>query len=62
MKSQLSQEIASEKMVLYGKSFCPHTKKSRDLLSLGNIAYKNYDIDLMPNGDDIQASLLEISG
>lgn len=60
-------ENASHKVVIWAKSFCPHSKKTKETFKSMSNDVKDvviHDLDLRPNGDgaDIQAELLVITG
>ena len=57
LKSTLEQEIASEKIVIYSKSYCPYCNDAKALLNQGGVSFKAHELDQIPNGDAIQASL-----
>ena len=62
LKSTLQQEIATEKIVVYSKSYCPYCIDAKALLNQGGVQFKAYELDQMDNGDAIQNSLQQISG
>ncbi len=53
LKSTLEQEIASEKIIVFAKSFCPHSKEAKAFLVQGDIEFKMHDMDLMDNGEQV---------
>uniref|UniRef100_A0A7S0C8J3 Glutaredoxin domain-containing protein n=1 Tax=Proboscia inermis TaxID=420281 RepID=A0A7S0C8J3_9STRA len=55
-------EIASAKVVIFSKPFCPFCKKTKKLLDSKSIEYKAIEITELDNGDEVQDALLEISG
>jgi glutaredoxin 3 len=55
-------EIASNKVVVFSKSFCPFCKKTKSTLSDKGVDFKLYELNEMDDGADIQDALLEISG
>ena len=53
LKSTIQQEIATEKIIVYSKSYCPYCIDAKALLSEGGIQFKAYELDQMANGDSI---------
>ena len=49
-------------MVIFSKSYCPYCTKTKQLFSSINIAPKVIELDQVDNGDDLQGSLMVISG
>lgn len=63
----IEQEINAHQIVVWGKSFCPHTAKTKALFQTLQEQddvqdYIAYDIDLRPDGDIIQQELLAMTG
>lgn len=59
---EIQLQIQTSKVLVYAKSFCPHCKKTKATLLSLNIAADIFDLDLLPNGPDIQAELARITG
>lgn len=54
--------IAENKVMVFSKSFCPFCHKVKDLFKKINVAYEVLELDLIENGNAIQAALQEKSG
>merc|ERR1719343_748091 len=58
----VSEEIKSNKVVVFSKSYCPFCKKTKKSLAKLGVDVTIYELDEMGNGDEIQENLLEVSG
>ena len=54
--------IKNEKVLVFSKSYCPFAKKTKDLFASKGIDAKIYELDQMPNGQQIQDKLKELTG
>ncbi|RKO84776.1 thioltransferase, partial [Blyttiomyces helicus] len=61
-KDIVESAVAENKTVVFAKSYCPYCKKSKALLESLNVQYALFDLDLRPDGDALQAYLLEKTG
>jgi glutaredoxin 3 len=59
---EIQHQIDTSKVLVYAKSFCPHSKKAKTTLQSRNIPADIYDLDMLPNGEAIQAELARITG
>ena len=57
LKTQIQEDIAANKVIVYSKTFCPFCDKTKELLNSKGVAYKLHELDQLPNGADIQATL-----
>lgn len=57
LKSQIEQEIATEKVIMYSKSYCPYCTDAKALLNQGGVQFKVHELDNISNGDAIQGTL-----
>ena len=55
-------EIDTHNVVVFAKSYCPHSKAAKELLRDMEIDHTIHDLDLRDDGADIQAALLELTG
>jgi len=58
----VEQYIAQSKVIIFSKSYCPFCNKVKDLFNTLGISYVALELDLISNGAEIQAALLEKSG
>lgn len=49
-------------MQVFSKTWCPFSQKAKKLLDDSNIPYHTVEIDLQPNGADIQQALADLTG
>ncbi|XP_017297749.1 glutaredoxin isoform X1 [Diaphorina citri] len=54
--------IASEKIVIFSKSYCPYCKMAKDVFQKLKVTPKTVELDHRDDGDSIQDVLLEITG
>merc|ERR1712147_51703 len=59
LSKQIDAEIDKDDVLIYGKSYCPFTKRARALFETINVDYVDYEIDLMENGEEIQEVLTD---
>ena len=55
-------EIASNDVVVFSKTFCPHCASTKSLFSDMNVNAKIIELDKLENGADVQNALLDITG
>ena len=55
-------EIASSDVVVFSKTYCPFCTSTKNLFKDMNIPAKVIELDVVENGDQIQAALLDLSG
>mmetsp|Transcript_44429 Transcript_44429/g.65939 ORF Transcript_44429/g.65939 Transcript_44429/m.65939 type:complete len:112 (-) Transcript_44429:105-440(-) len=60
----IKDETSAHDVVIFSKSYCPYCRKTKELFATnyGSKDIKVHELDQMPNGDAIQASLLSITG
>ena len=61
LRSQIEQQIADNKVMVYSKSYCPYCVKTKDKLKSGGVQYTVVELDQVANGGDIQNTLQSIS-
>lgn len=64
----IEKAIAEHTVVVFAKSWCPHCKATKTLFdrtrkefALDENDIKIFDLDLMPNGDEIQSTLYQMT-
>lgn len=55
-------EIASNDVVVFSKTFCPHCTSTKKLFSDMSVSAKIIELDKLDNGADVQSALLDITG
>jgi glutaredoxin 3 len=58
---EIQQQISSSKVLMYSKTWCPYCTKSKNSFGSMNIPVEVVELDLLPNGDAIQAELGRIT-
>ncbi len=53
--------IKQNKVMVFSKSYCPYCAKAKDLLKSLSIPFKAIELDIEPNGQEIQQELLSIT-
>lgn len=59
---QMNQALTLLFMQVFSKTWCPFSQKAKKLLDDSNIPYHTVEIDLQPNGADIQQALADLTG
>ncbi|KAJ3031058.1 UNVERIFIED_CONTAM: hypothetical protein HDU68_006646 [Siphonaria sp. JEL0065] len=54
--------IASNKVIVFSKSYCPYCIKAKRLLQKYNVTFEVLELDQREDGDDIQAYLAQKTG
>ncbi|EER15096.1 glutaredoxin-1, putative [Perkinsus marinus ATCC 50983] len=62
VKSFVDNEIATNKVVLFGKSYCPHCKKAKEALASIDVTPKVIELDEREDCSDIQDYLGQLTG
>ena len=62
LKSTVQTDIQNIKVLVYSKSYCPYASATKKLLKDGNVQATVIELDQVPNGDQLQAALQQISG
>lgn len=57
-----AEQVASNDVVVFSKSFCPFCKKTKKTLDKMEITYTALELNEMDDGADIQDALLEMTG
>ncbi|KAG2199386.1 hypothetical protein INT47_001568 [Mucor saturninus] len=61
-KQIVEETIQQNRVVVFAKSYCPYCKKAKALLTSLDIQFASIELDLDPQGADIQDYLLEKTG
>ncbi|KAF4901995.1 Glutaredoxin [Colletotrichum fructicola] len=61
-KQQVQSIIDENKVVVFSKSYCPYCRQTKSTLDELNADYKVVELDLLPDGGEIQDVLEQISG
>jgi len=56
--AKVNELIADNKVMMFSKSYCPYCKKAKHILESIQVDYSVVEIDLDPNGAEIQHFLL----
>jgi glutaredoxin 3 len=48
--------------MIFSKSYCPYCKKAKEAFTERKIDFKAIELDDIPNGSEIQAALLKLTG
>ena len=57
----IKAEIASNKVMVYSKSYCPFCVQTKNLLQEQGIAYQVKELDQIADGQKIQDALLQMT-
>ena len=49
-------------MIIFGKDYCIKSNKAKQILDDAGVKYKEIDIDLLLNGNDLHLALIKHSG
>ena len=61
-KAFVDEKIASDKVVVFSKSYCPFCTKAKTALNSTGVKYTLLEIEDLPDMDDIQDYLRSLSG
>ncbi|KAI3405130.2 hypothetical protein KGF56_002086 [Candida oxycetoniae] len=62
LKKSIESTVASNKVVVYSKTYCPYCRATKDLLSRYGVSYELIELDTIEDGATIQRALEEITG
>ncbi|KAI1314957.1 glutaredoxin [Mortierella claussenii] len=62
IKSIVEKLIRENKVMFFGKSYCPYCRNAKNLLSDKGVQFRAYELDLENNGHEIQEYLLKKTG
>ncbi|OQS03287.1 adiponectin receptor protein [Thraustotheca clavata] len=58
----VQKALAENGVTVFSKTYCPYCTKAKNVLSSVGVPYVVYDLDTLPNGDDIMDALYELTG
>ena len=58
----VAHQLASSKVVIFSKSYCPYCKAAKANLDSNLIPFLAIELDQIPNGKEVQSYLGEITG
>ena len=58
----LGDDVATAKVLIFSKSYCPYCVKVKDMFKAQGVAFKAVELDQVANGSDIQAKLATATG
>lgn len=61
-KETIKAFVASNPVVVYAKSYCPHCAKTKALLTELGVHFVLVDLDLIPEGEALQNALVHLTG
>ncbi|KAF9083112.1 glutaredoxin [Mortierella sp. GBA35] len=62
IKAMVERLIRENKVMFFGKSYCPFCKNAKTVLGDKGIQFKAYEIDQEPKGAEVQDYLLQKTG
>ncbi|KAH7032467.1 glutaredoxin Grx1 [Linnemannia elongata] len=62
IKALVERLIRENKVMFFGKSYCPHCKNAKSVLAAKGIQFKAFEIDLESKGAEVQDYLLQKTG
>ncbi|OMJ72584.1 hypothetical protein SteCoe_28943 [Stentor coeruleus] len=60
-KEKVLQDIAKHNVLVYSKTYCPYCERAKRKLQSMEIKFQNYEIDKLPDGNEIENALFEIT-
>ncbi len=61
-KETAQAAIDASKIMVFAKTYCPHSKKAKEAISKVTPLFSVMELDVRSDGADIQAALLEMTG
>ncbi|KAI9482773.1 MAG: putative GRX1-glutaredoxin [Benjaminiella poitrasii] len=58
----VEEAIQNNKVIIFGKSYCPYCKRAKALLTELSIEFEDIELDLHAQGEQIQEYLLQKTG
>lgn len=62
LRERVQSEIDGHPVMVFGKSYCGFTRRAKETLANLNVHFHLIDLDLIPEGEQMQATLLELTG
>eukprot|EP00833_Pecoramyces_ruminatium_P003547 jgi/Orpsp1_1/1177579/evm.model.c7180000061996.1 len=60
-KEYVDNLIKNENVIVFSKTYCPHCKATKELLTSLNCKFNFIELDTMDNGKEIQDYLFEVT-
>jgi len=57
--NKIHQLTSENKVMVFSKSWCPYSQRAKKLLSEAQVKFEVYELDLAPDGADLQGALAE---
>ncbi|KAF9930477.1 glutaredoxin [Linnemannia zychae] len=57
IKAMVERLIRDNKVMVFSKSYCPHSRNAKSVLTNKGVPFKALEIDLEPNGAEVQEYL-----
>lgn len=61
-KTTAQTAISQNKVMIFSKTYCPYCSKAKDALGKLAVKFEVYELDVRPDGADIQTALQELTG
>jgi len=61
-KTTAQTAISQNKVMVFSKTYCPYCSKAKDALGKLAVTFEVYELDVRPDGADIQTALQELTG
>eukprot|EP00168_Porphyra_purpurea_P004843 TRINITY_DN15868_c0_g1_i1.p3 TRINITY_DN15868_c0_g1~~TRINITY_DN15868_c0_g1_i1.p3 ORF type:complete len:168 (-),score=53.99 TRINITY_DN15868_c0_g1_i1:39-542(-) len=58
----VAEHLSTNDVTVFSKSYCPYCKRAKGLLDAAGIKYTAVEMDVIPNGADVQRALLQNTG
>ncbi|KAF8964166.1 glutaredoxin [Entomortierella lignicola] len=62
IKTLVDKLIRENKVMFFGKSYCPYCRNAKSVLTAKDVTFKNYEIDLEQDGPEVQEYLFQKTG
>eukprot|EP00011_Vannellida_sp_DIVA3-517-6-12_P012333 CAMPEP_0114615004 /NCGR_PEP_ID=MMETSP0168-20121206/5943_1 /TAXON_ID=95228 ORGANISM="Vannella sp., Strain DIVA3 517/6/12" /NCGR_SAMPLE_ID=MMETSP0168 /ASSEMBLY_ACC=CAM_ASM_000044 /LENGTH=165 /DNA_ID=CAMNT_0001826065 /DNA_START=36 /DNA_END=533 /DNA_ORIENTATION=+ len=58
----VAEQLSVNEVTVFSKSYCPYCKRAKGLLDKLGVKYTAVEMDVIPNGADVQRALLQSTG
>ena len=63
VKDRIRELVSAKgKVLVFSKTWCPYCDEVKNIFRSVEVQFETYELDKLPDGDSIQAALLEITG
>ena len=62
MQAKIETLISDNKVMVFSKDYCPFCTQAKDVLKNAGVEFKAVEMDMIPNGGDMQNKLHSLSG